>query len=276
MEVKTTVQMFLDSDERAVSPVISVILMVAITVILAAVIATFVLGLGESTTSEAPSVTFQFEYQQDSGDVRVSHAAGETVDGNQLRFAGAALEKTEFGNITEWSGNDVKSGDRATVSVQGGETLQIVWQNADKTSTAVLGTYEVPATTPATNAVISNLNGTIAAGNYAASPSENGVLKFEIDSVQPSPAQVYIEITDDDPTGFGSDTLVDSIRISGGSTGTLSYEMCADITTDQDTITVTIYSQEGGTVLDEKTVNADPNGTPYGLGDTTGCSEHPG
>lgn len=40
-------------DERAVSPVIGVILMVAITVILAAVIAAFVLDLGDSVDQEA-------------------------------------------------------------------------------------------------------------------------------------------------------------------------------------------------------------------------------
>jgi len=40
-------------DERAVSPVIGVILMVAITVILAAVIGTFVLGLGDSVSQQA-------------------------------------------------------------------------------------------------------------------------------------------------------------------------------------------------------------------------------
>ncbi|MCU4750975.1 type IV pilin N-terminal domain-containing protein [Halobacteria archaeon AArc-curdl1] len=40
-----------DEGERAVSPVIGVILMVAITVILAAVIAAFVLDLGSSTSS---------------------------------------------------------------------------------------------------------------------------------------------------------------------------------------------------------------------------------
>jgi len=39
-------------DERAVSPVIGVILMVAITVILAAVIGTFVLGLGDSVQQQ--------------------------------------------------------------------------------------------------------------------------------------------------------------------------------------------------------------------------------
>lgn len=40
-------------DDRGVSPVIGVILMVAITVILAAVIASFVLGFGGSTSSNA-------------------------------------------------------------------------------------------------------------------------------------------------------------------------------------------------------------------------------
>lgn len=39
-----------DTDERGVSPVIGVILMVAITVILAAVIASFVLGFGDSVS----------------------------------------------------------------------------------------------------------------------------------------------------------------------------------------------------------------------------------
>ncbi|WP_158057337.1 type IV pilin [Halorussus halophilus] len=41
------------SETRAVSPVIGVILMVAITVILAAIIGTFVLGLGENVQSNA-------------------------------------------------------------------------------------------------------------------------------------------------------------------------------------------------------------------------------
>jgi flagellin-like protein len=48
------------SDERAVSPVIGVILMVAITVILAAVIGTFVLGLGQNVQS-TPSASFDFD-----------------------------------------------------------------------------------------------------------------------------------------------------------------------------------------------------------------------
>ncbi|ELZ93617.1 type IV pilin [Haloferax sulfurifontis] len=54
-------------DEDAVSPVIGVILMVAITVILAAVIGTFVLGLRGQTES-APNMAFDFD--EEKGQVR--------------------------------------------------------------------------------------------------------------------------------------------------------------------------------------------------------------
>jgi len=54
-----------DADDRAVSPVIGVILMVAITVILAAVIGTFVLGLGDQVSESAPQASFDM---YDDGD----------------------------------------------------------------------------------------------------------------------------------------------------------------------------------------------------------------
>ena len=52
MTLKTKLETVFGDDERAVSPVIGVILMVAITVILAAVIATFVTGLGQDVGGE--------------------------------------------------------------------------------------------------------------------------------------------------------------------------------------------------------------------------------
>ncbi|MFC6722214.1 type IV pilin [Halovenus amylolytica] len=50
------------NDDSAVSPVIGVILMVAITVILAAVIASFVLGLGDQTDDVSPNIQFDADY----------------------------------------------------------------------------------------------------------------------------------------------------------------------------------------------------------------------
>ena len=63
-------------DERAVSPVIGVILMVAITVILAAVIAAFVLdiGPGDSTLSAAADVS---EHEEDEIAVEITSGGGD-------------------------------------------------------------------------------------------------------------------------------------------------------------------------------------------------------
>ncbi|MFC4541070.1 type IV pilin N-terminal domain-containing protein [Halosolutus amylolyticus] len=70
-----------DEDERAVSPVIGVILMVAITVILAAVIAAFVLDLGDSVDQEAQS------------------GASMTWDNSSQEMS---IELTSEGNANEW------------------------------------------------------------------------------------------------------------------------------------------------------------------------------
>jgi flagellin-like protein len=68
------------NDERGVSPVIGVILMVAITVLLAAGTASFVLGLGEQP-SATPQVSFEFDYTQaGTGELSVTHAGGDTLD----------------------------------------------------------------------------------------------------------------------------------------------------------------------------------------------------
>lgn len=71
--------------DRAVSPVIGVILMVAITVILAAVIGVFVLGLGEELGDPAPSTSIDIDgpvigNAADLSDVTISHASGDSVE----------------------------------------------------------------------------------------------------------------------------------------------------------------------------------------------------
>lgn len=54
-------------DDDAVSPVIGVILMVAITVTLAAVIVTFVRGLGEQVSETSPNASFTLGYNESVG-----------------------------------------------------------------------------------------------------------------------------------------------------------------------------------------------------------------
>ncbi|ESS11908.1 MAG: archaeal flagellin N-terminal-like domain protein, partial [uncultured archaeon A07HR60] len=66
------IQSRLDGDDRAVSPVIGVVLMVAITVILAAVIGSTVLGVGDQLDSTAPQVQLSVE------DVNVTNVESDT------------------------------------------------------------------------------------------------------------------------------------------------------------------------------------------------------
>jgi flagellin-like protein len=70
-------------DDDAVSPVIGVILMVAITVILAAVIASFVLGLGDTQGDVQPNSSFDVDYTEgDSStadEIEFTLSDGDTV-----------------------------------------------------------------------------------------------------------------------------------------------------------------------------------------------------
>ena len=123
-------------DERGVSPVIGVILMVAITVILAAVIGTFVLGLGDNVNS-TPQASWDFEYN--GTDVTVTHSGGDTIDGDRLSVSGAASDDTIF------DGETVTAGSSATVTgPNSGETLRIVYTTEGEDSSNVIATYEVP------------------------------------------------------------------------------------------------------------------------------------
>jgi len=87
-------------DDRAVSPVIGVILMVAITVILAAVIGSFVLGLGDQLQDSSPQASFGFSTTtvavQDDDDtapdeidvsaVTVTHQSGDSIEAANINI----------------------------------------------------------------------------------------------------------------------------------------------------------------------------------------------
>ncbi|WP_050033177.1 type IV pilin [Halorubrum halophilum] len=76
MNLKTANQ----GDDRAVSPVIGVILMVAITVILAAVIGTFVLGLGDQLGDSQPSAQLEMSVDDSTSNIVIEHTGGNEID----------------------------------------------------------------------------------------------------------------------------------------------------------------------------------------------------
>jgi flagellin-like protein len=129
------------TEDRAVSPVIGVILMVAITVILAAVIGTFVLGLGDQVDENAPQVTLSFNYDTDGTTVNVTHDGGETLEGSTLELVGS-----DSGSIDSNVSGDFSAGDRvfSNETYAPGETLRIVWTNSNGGSTNTIARSTAP------------------------------------------------------------------------------------------------------------------------------------
>ena len=144
------------TNDNAVSPVIGVILMVAITVILAAVIGTFVLGLGQNVQSTAPQASFSFD-QDGNKDVTVSHDGGDTIAYSNIKVTvnGNTAYATDGGSafwdkdgkvnagdsktITDFENND----DNPTDGLDTGDTIRVIWTSDSGENSQVLSKYTV-------------------------------------------------------------------------------------------------------------------------------------
>ena len=152
------------ADDDAVSPVIGVILMVAITVILAAVIGTFVLGLGDQVQNNPPQAQFTFDYDAsgstdpgnadcnpagvgsntaDDGILTVTHEGGESV-------AAARLDVNLNGSTSDWGSagcggaDPAEAGTSVTVGVEDESTVRIVWTSEGGDNTDTLRRWDGP------------------------------------------------------------------------------------------------------------------------------------
>ncbi|AKU08469.1 MULTISPECIES: type IV pilin [Haloferax] len=128
------------TEDRAVSPVIGVILMVAITVILAAVIGTFVLGLGDQVSETSPQASFSFDYDGSSA-LTITHESGEQIPANQVTVTG---DFNDSGSAwTALGGSDpITAGGSAVVNdssgFSDGDTIRVVWTSESGSSSSTL------------------------------------------------------------------------------------------------------------------------------------------
>lgn len=140
-------------DDRGATPVIGIVLMVAIAVILAALVSTQTLALSRQSAEAGPSAVIQFDYDTtatgadawsnaDPGDpayglLTITHEGGESIPMDRLSLIGvdgaAALGFTAIG------GDDYfDAGDEVTVWVHEDDTVRVVWDSREGTkSTAV-------------------------------------------------------------------------------------------------------------------------------------------
>lgn len=131
--------------------------MVAITVILAAVIGTFVLGLGDSLSESAPQATYDWSQTGESnGNITatLSHTGGDDLGNDTISFqydtensapknhsglwAGSDDEITAGDSITFWEGYNESADD----AFHSGDTITVVWSTEGGTS-SVLTEYTI-------------------------------------------------------------------------------------------------------------------------------------
>ena len=140
--------------------------MVAITVILAAVIGTFVLGLGDQVQQTSPNAQWNWyataSSTLDDQALSVTHEGGDSVAPGNLEVTLGSVsdicnedESTGSGEGV-WSGTDeeVTAGDTCTIesstdtdsgsnNYKGGETARLIWTADGGGQSSTLSTYDV-------------------------------------------------------------------------------------------------------------------------------------
>ena len=144
------------TNDRAVSPVIGVILMVAITVILAAVIGTFVIGLGDDLGQTTPSASIDANLNgtdsttitNDTVGVFFAHQSGDSIDTDNLDVRSNLNNSAVTVSFSDEDVDRLSAGERVGAvftaendeEIDEGSTVSLVYEEGDRSST--LKTFE--------------------------------------------------------------------------------------------------------------------------------------
>jgi len=128
------------TDDDAVSSVVSTVLMVAITIILVAVIGSFVLDLGGAVGESPPSTRLSVVEQQFNGSdtaVLISHEGGDTLDESQVTVTvNGKMAKNGTGSVVWGGSGGITAGDQVNVTQYGSsnqpvsttDRVLVVWE----------------------------------------------------------------------------------------------------------------------------------------------------
>jgi len=137
-------------DQKGVSPVIGVILMVAVTVVMGAVIAGFAYGyLG--TTSKAPNVALSvIDDSTDNSSILIKHNGGESIIADEWKCSVTA-NKDSSADFT----SQTETGD---VDISTGTTLDVDYITTNGTTAITTGWYHVVAVHKGSDAILLDAN----------------------------------------------------------------------------------------------------------------------
>lgn len=131
---------FFRSDDRAVSPVLGVALLIAITVILAGVVAFVVLGVDQNN-AEAPSASLDFE--QNGTDVVLSHTGGSALPAGEIdvKIIEAAGGSATLADVDPTA--VLTTGEEVVIAnnAETGDKIRVVWNDPNSDREVLLGEY---------------------------------------------------------------------------------------------------------------------------------------
>lgn len=145
-------QFVASSDERGVSAVVAIVLLVAIVVALGGIAGIYLTQLTDDSVT-TPEVEFEFEYEGEcigDDDLRVVHAGG--VDLQPARVD-AVMNGTRYSFAAIGQTGPMTAGDSVTLNATGstqyasdmwGQTVRVVWNHPNDRKTVVLASFELP------------------------------------------------------------------------------------------------------------------------------------
>jgi flagellin-like protein len=154
-------------EDRSVSPVIGVVLMVAVTVVLAATAAAFVFGFGDRINTTAPQTSFSTKYTgspaasadswdhsygddfdgdstDETGELDVAFTSGDGIEAERVSvsYPGGSDQLADTPSYA--AGSQVGAGDSFALAVAPGDTVRVVWTAPGGARTATLTAVDVP------------------------------------------------------------------------------------------------------------------------------------
>lgn len=148
------------SDDRAVTPAIGIVLVVAIAVILAAIVSMYGLGAAQQVQDAPPSVEFNLEYENiddgtpDNDEIRITHGGGQSFEASHVKIVVGSTTVYDNGQLdsalsltndgTQWP-DTVESTDTQVVKEDGddifesGGEVQIIWRAPNGETSEVIG-----------------------------------------------------------------------------------------------------------------------------------------
>ncbi len=130
------------NSDRAVSPVIGVVLMIALTVAISAIVGTLIFGITPEIGQTKPTVDVTFQ-ETTSGAISVTHAGGDTLDRGTVEVV--YTNKTGSTVRDEWK-TPLRIGDSPSggpYTVKSGTTLRVVWTDTSGDESYLLASFTV-------------------------------------------------------------------------------------------------------------------------------------